>query len=108
MELGTRTIPEDQYIYDFSFPQAGGDPNPHLWTDPVYAGDYARIIADELTTLDPENGDSYRTNQGAFKARIDQLDGMVRAVTETVPPQNGSCSRTTIPFPTSRGSTGGG
>jgi ABC-type Zn uptake system ZnuABC Zn-binding protein ZnuA len=88
VELGTTTIPEDQYIYDFSFPQAGGDPNPHLWTDPIYAGDYARIIADELSRLDPDNSDSYQANQRAFQAKIDGLDRMVRRVTETVPPQN--------------------
>ena len=69
VELGTTTIPEDRYIYDFSFPQADGDPNPHLWTDPVYAGDYAQIIADELTALDPENGDFYRETSGHSRRR---------------------------------------
>lgn len=88
IELGTMTIPEDEYIYDFSFPKAGGDPNPHLWTNPVYAGDYARIIADELARVDPENASYYRANQQAFQARIDELDQLVRQVTETVPAEN--------------------
>jgi ABC-type Zn uptake system ZnuABC Zn-binding protein ZnuA len=88
VELGEMTIPEDQYIYDFSFPKAGGDPNPHLWTDPIYAGNYAKIIADELAKVDPDNADYYRTNQKAFQTKIDDLDQLVRQVTETVPPEN--------------------
>jgi ABC-type Zn uptake system ZnuABC Zn-binding protein ZnuA len=88
IELGTRTIPPDQYIYDFSFPKSGGDPNPHLWTDPVYAGEYAKIVADELSKIDPANASTYEANDEAFQARIDELDRLVRQVTETVPPQN--------------------
>ena len=37
VELGTRAIPASEYAYDFSFPKSGGKPNPHLWTDPLYA-----------------------------------------------------------------------
>ena len=48
VELGTRTVTPEQYIYDFSFPRSGGDPNPHLWTNPLYAMSYARIVKDEL------------------------------------------------------------
>jgi ABC-type Zn uptake system ZnuABC Zn-binding protein ZnuA len=88
VELGSRTITPDQYIYDFSFPRSGGDPNPHLWTNPVYVGTYARIVADELSKVDPSNADDYRRNLDAFEARIDELDRLVRQVTETVPPAN--------------------
>jgi ABC-type Zn uptake system ZnuABC Zn-binding protein ZnuA len=88
VELGAKTIPPDQYIYDFSFPKEGGDPNPHLWTDPIYAGDYASIVADELAKVDPANADFYRANDDAFQAKIDELDGLARQVTETVPPEN--------------------
>ena len=34
VEVGSRSIPESRYIYDFSFPRSDGKPNPHLWTDP--------------------------------------------------------------------------
>jgi len=88
VQLGEETITPDQYIYDFSFPRSGGDPNPHLWTDPVYAGKYAEIVANELSKLDPKNASFYRANEKAFQARIDEIDAAVRKVTATIPPDD--------------------
>jgi ABC-type Zn uptake system ZnuABC Zn-binding protein ZnuA len=88
VQLGDRTISPDEYIYDFSFPEEEGDPNPHLWTNPPYANRYAEIIAETLSDLDPANADGYRANAEAFGARIDELTGLIREVTETVPPEN--------------------
>ena len=88
ISLGEMTISPDQYIYDFSFPEAGGDPNPHLWTNPLYALRYAEIVKDELSKVDPEGAATYGKNYAAFAKRIDRLDGAVREVTATVPEQN--------------------
>jgi ABC-type Zn uptake system ZnuABC Zn-binding protein ZnuA len=86
--LGDRTISPEEYIYDFSFPREGGDPNPHLWTNPPYAKRYAEIIAETLSQLDPSNAEDYSANAEAFGERIDELNGLVREVTDTVPPEN--------------------
>jgi ABC-type Zn uptake system ZnuABC Zn-binding protein ZnuA len=88
ISLGEMTISPDQYIFDFSFPQAEGDPNPHLWTDPLYALKYAEIVKDELSKVDPGGAATYEENYAAFSERIDQLDAAVRQVTATVPEQN--------------------
>lgn len=85
VELGALTIGEDEWIFDFSFPRSAGDPNPHLWTNPVYAMRYAAIVADELTALDPAGATDYAANLDAFSARIDELDALIRQVTATVP-----------------------
>src|SRR5947207_6818690 len=42
--LGNAILPPDQYIYDFSFPRDGGKPNPHLWTNPPMAHQYAAVV----------------------------------------------------------------
>ena len=88
IQLGELTISPDQYIYDFSFPKDEGDPNPHLWTDPLYAKRYAEIIRDELTKADPADARYFADNYDELAARLDHLDRLVRQVTETVPPQN--------------------
>lgn len=88
VELGDRTITPQEYIFDFSFPQENGDPNPHLWTDPLYAKRYAEIVAEELGDLDPDNAAFYRANLEEFSARIDELDAAIRLATESVPPEN--------------------
>jgi ABC-type Zn uptake system ZnuABC Zn-binding protein ZnuA len=88
VELGDRTIGPDEYIYDFSFPREAGDPNPHLWTNPLYAKRYAEIVKDKLAELDPEFADLYQQNYEAFAERLDELDSAVRETTETVPPEN--------------------
>jgi ABC-type Zn uptake system ZnuABC Zn-binding protein ZnuA len=86
--LGERTISPEEYIFDFSFPRELGDPNPHLWTNPPYAAAYARIVAEELSALDPTGADVYRRNLGAFLDRIEELDRLVREVTATVPSEH--------------------
>jgi len=88
VDLGSQTVTPQEYIYDFSFPQDAGDPNPHLWTDPLYARRYAEIVADTLSQLDPANESFYAANLEAFSSRIDELDRLVRQVTATVPSEN--------------------
>jgi ABC-type Zn uptake system ZnuABC Zn-binding protein ZnuA len=88
VQLGDRTISPDEYIFDFSFPEEQGDPNPHLWTNPPYAKRYAEIVKDTLSELDPDNAHFYERNYEAFADRIDELDRVVREVTDTVPPEN--------------------
>ncbi|HEX2052609.1 MAG TPA: metal ABC transporter substrate-binding protein [Actinomycetota bacterium] len=85
VELGTRTLSRDQYVYDFSFPRSGGKPNPHLWTDPTFVKRYAETVRDEVAGADPENADAYRRNFDAFAARIDQFDRAMRTSFATVP-----------------------
>jgi ABC-type Zn uptake system ZnuABC Zn-binding protein ZnuA len=88
VELGDRTISPEEYIFDFSFPREQGDPNPHLWTNPPYAKRYAEIVKDTLSELDPADAEAFQANYDAFSARLDELDRLVREVTETVPAEN--------------------
>lgn len=84
-ELGTTLLPERAYIFDFSFPEAGGKPNPHLWTNPPMARQYAELVRDVLVVRDPDHADRYRANFDGFSRTIDELDHAIRASTATVP-----------------------
>jgi len=84
VELGTRTITPDQYIFDFSFPKEGGKPNPHLWTNPPYAKDYARIVRDAVVRRDARHAEVYNANYDRFAAKADELDGAMKTATATV------------------------
>lgn len=88
IELGTLALDEDQYLYDFSFPEDGGKPNPHLWTNPPMAACYARTVASVVAKADPANADAYAANLDAYLAKVDDLDRRMAAATETVPEQN--------------------
>ena len=88
VQLADRTISEDEYIYDFSFPESEGFPNPHLWTNPPYARTYAEIVKDELSKVDPDGADTYQENFDAFAERVDALDAAVREATQTVPAED--------------------
>ncbi len=85
VELGTMAIPDTQYIYDFSFPEKDGKPNPHGWTDPTLARRYAEIVKDELSELDPDNASYYTANYENFAALTDELDRAMRTSFATVP-----------------------
>lgn len=85
VELGTVVLPESDYIYDFSFPEEDGKPNPHLWTDPGYAVAYADLVRAKLSERDPANAAEYQSNFEAFKADADKLADAVRADQASVP-----------------------
>ena len=84
-ELGTETLPESEYIYDFSFPKEGGKPNPHLWTNPPMAKQYAQVARDLLVRRDPVNAAIYEKNFVAFAVKIDALDHAIKIATVTIP-----------------------
>ena len=89
LALGEETITPDQYIYDFSFPQAAGDPNPHLWTDPLYAKRYARDRP--RRALEGRPGQRrrlpVRTKPPSPSASTSSI-GSCATVTASVPPEN--------------------
>ena len=82
--LGTASLPESAYIYDFSFPKKDGKPNPHLWTDPLFAIKYADETAATLTRKDPAGKAYYETNRVAFVAKATALSQALRADTATI------------------------
>jgi ABC-type Zn uptake system ZnuABC Zn-binding protein ZnuA len=88
VELGTVALPESEYIYDFSFPEEEGKPNPHLWTDPGFAIEYAAIIRDVLTERAPECADTFQANFESFEAQANELADAIRADQQTVPEGN--------------------
>ena len=85
VELGTVALPEEDYIFDFSFPEEDGKPNPHLWTDPTYATIYADIVREVLSERDPECVDQMQENFEAFAAQAEELAEAVRLDQQTVP-----------------------
>jgi ABC-type Zn uptake system ZnuABC Zn-binding protein ZnuA len=85
VEIGTIVLPESQYVYDFSFPEEEGKPNPHLWTDPTWAIKYAEVIRDTLVGRDRTNAAYYRANFDAFEAKATALADALRTDQETIP-----------------------
>jgi manganese/iron transport system substrate-binding protein len=83
--LGDETITPDDWLFDFSFPQSAGDPNPHLWMNVPYARRYAELLRDWFSEADPANADYYAVNLEAFTARLDELDGRIRDGVASIP-----------------------
>jgi ABC-type Zn uptake system ZnuABC Zn-binding protein ZnuA len=85
IELGDLTIEPDQYKYDFSFPEDGGKPNPHLWTDPTLVKVYAEIIRDTMVAELPECTDQLDANFDQFVILVDEFDAAIREAFGTIP-----------------------
>jgi ABC-type Zn uptake system ZnuABC Zn-binding protein ZnuA len=86
--LADNTITRDEWIFDFSFPESRGNPNPHLWLDVAYAAKYADLVRVKLVEMDPANADYYEAHGAQLQERLQQLDQAIFAVTQTIPPQN--------------------
>lgn len=81
VELAGETITREEWIVE------RGDPNPHLWTNPVYARRFTEVIRDELARSDPAHAEDFQENQQTLAARIDALDRAVRTSTATIAPE---------------------
>jgi ABC-type Zn uptake system ZnuABC Zn-binding protein ZnuA len=88
LSLGDSTITQADWIFDFSFPASQGDPNPHLWLNVAYAKNYALLIKNQLSQLDPDNAPAYAANYAALAGRMDQLDQAIFAAVQTLPEKN--------------------
>lgn len=86
--LGDKTIAESEWAFDFSFPEGGGDPNPHLWVNPPYALRYAELTAAKLAERDPANADYYAANLDRYRATLERLDAGIAEAVRTVPEAN--------------------
>jgi ABC-type Zn uptake system ZnuABC Zn-binding protein ZnuA len=86
--LGDNTITEDEWKFDFSFPEDKGDPNPHLWPSVRLSMRYAEIVHAEVVAADPQNKEAYDANYAALATRLEALDAAIATAAATVPERN--------------------
>lgn len=87
VRLGDLTLRGEDYAFDATFPP-GGDPNPHVWMDPLYAKRWSELIRDTMSTRDPAHADVYQANAARFASVLDELDVRVRQAVDSIPPPN--------------------
>ena len=56
---------------------AAGQPDPHIWLNPLLVKTQAQTICDTLAELDPDHADTYRRNLAAFDADLDRVHAQV-------------------------------
>jgi ABC-type Zn uptake system ZnuABC Zn-binding protein ZnuA len=88
--LGDRAISQDQWQFDFSFPESEGHPNPHLWPDPKLGLKYAELAQTELAALDPDSATYYKENLESFRVRINAMEAAISEAVQTIPTDNRS------------------
>ena len=88
ISLADRAISRDEWVFDFSFPESDGHPNPHLWTSPILALKYAELVRDELSRLDADNADYFARNYAEFERRALDLDERIARAADSIPPEN--------------------
>ena len=86
--LGDRTVTRGEWVFDASFPESAGRPNPHLWTSPPLALRYAALIHGELAALDAANAGYYAANYERLRERLEELDRRIASAMATIPPAN--------------------
>ncbi|HVL72541.1 MAG TPA: metal ABC transporter substrate-binding protein [Beijerinckiaceae bacterium] len=61
------------------------DVDPHAWHDVANVKIYVRNIRDALASADPAGKEEYAQNAQTYLARLDALDGEIRATVERIP-----------------------
>jgi manganese/iron transport system substrate-binding protein len=62
--------------------------DPHTWTTPANAIIFAHNIAEALTALDPANSATYQANAKDYTAKLNEMDGWIKAQIATIPAEN--------------------
>lgn len=88
LSLGDQTISQKEWRFDFSFPEAEGNPNPHLWLNIAYAMKYAELVRDALIGLDPKNKGYYTENTRKYLGQLGALDKAIFGCVKSIPAKN--------------------
>lgn len=88
LKLGDNTITKKEWLFDCSFPEDKGDPNPHLWLNVAYAMKYTELVRDTLIEMNPENKEYYKKNAQKFLKKLEQLDKAIFTAVKTIPEKN--------------------
>lgn len=88
VQLADQTISRKEWVFDFSFPEDKGDPNPHLWLNVAHAMKYAELVREALVKVDSANQAAYDANAAAYLAKLKQLDEAIMATMKTIPEKN--------------------
>ncbi len=88
LKLGDNTVSQKEWVFDFSFPESEGSPNPHLWLNVAYAMRYAELVRDALGSLDPQNKEYYRKRGAEYLSRLKLLDEAAAKTMATIPAKN--------------------
>jgi len=63
-----------------------GDPDPHLWMDPVFAKKYVENARDALVAFDPAGRATYEANAARYLRELDALHAWIQQQTARIPP----------------------
>jgi len=85
VELGNQSIAKSEWIFDFSFPEEDGKPNPHLWTDPLYAIKYAKTVREALIVADPDGKSLYEENYANFEQAATLVSDSLKSDQKSLP-----------------------
>jgi len=88
LKLGDNTISKKEWVFDFSFPESEGNPNPHLWLSVAHTMRYTELVRDALISLDPEGKGYYEKRATEYLARLKKLDEAIFKTMETIPAKN--------------------
>ncbi len=88
LKLGDNTVNSADWIFDFSFPQEQGHPNPHLWLNVEYAMQFVNLTRDKLIEMDPNNAAYYTENANKYYNLLKQLDKAIFDSVQTIPAEN--------------------
>jgi ABC-type Zn uptake system ZnuABC Zn-binding protein ZnuA len=64
---------------------SSGEPNPHLWLDPIIAIRQVETLRDALAAADPEGSAIYQKNATAYIARLRELDADFKSILDPLP-----------------------
>ncbi len=74
LTLGDKAIARDEWVFDFSFPESEGHPNPHLWTAPHYRG----LMQQNMEIMVPALGGNVEVLEGFDPSPV--FEGESRAI----------------------------
>ena len=89
VRLGDRTVPREEWVFDRSFPESDGVPNPHVWLDVPRAAGYVAVIAEAVEGVVAEaDREGVRRRAQELSARLRELHEAIEAAAATVPAAN--------------------